>query len=104
MTDSSDFDALAADLLSDPDRDVTVDDTSLLVHGHEFARLDGDALLVRLPTARAADLIERGVATGASTDSTDTAVWVSITDHEDWPELAGEAHTLAHGHLPGGAS
>ncbi|MDO9397372.1 MAG: hypothetical protein Q7T71_12555 [Herbiconiux sp.] len=109
MSEMDDFEGVAIGLLSDADRDVVRDGDELLVHGIVFARLEGEALLVRLPGERASDLVERGVATpaegGAGAGAADEGVqWVGVADREDWAELAGEAHTLAHGHVPGGQS
>lgn len=96
MTDASPnvaFDLLATRLLEDPDDDVVATEKGLHVHGRLFAFLDGDALVVDLPAARALDLVDRGVATAASGGAVDArGAWVGIADLADWPELAAEAH------------
>jgi len=98
------FDRLAAQLLDDPDRDVSVDGSSLLVRGKKFAYLDGDSLLVRLPAGRADDLLHRNIGELGPFDDDEGESWVRIADEEDWVELAGEAHEFAGGRMPGGES
>lgn len=95
MTDSPvpSFELLAAQLLEDPDLDVSVTATGLHVHGRLFAYLDGAELAVDLPPQRADDLVERGVATVVAAGRSEAkGSWVRITDSQDWPELAAEAH------------
>jgi len=108
VTASSAFDTLSTELVNDPDRDVSRSGDSLEVHGLAFAVLEAESLLVRLPASRADDLVSRGMATPAESPvaggSDASARWVSITDQEDWPELAAEAHVGASGHVPGGQS
>lgn len=104
MSDVSKFDDVARDLFNDPDRDVTVDGFSLLVHGQKFAYLENGSLVVRLPIERASDLAARGVAELGPVDPNKIDHWVRVTASEDWSELAAEAHSLAHGPLPGGES
>ena len=86
------FLAVSEALLSDPDDDVQLDGSRLSVKGTVFARLEDDELLVDLPTARAADLVSRGIASRATTDEAANGAWVAIHDPENWVELAGEAH------------
>ena len=86
------FTAVSDVLLSDPDDDVQLDGRRLSVRGAVFARLEGDELLVDLPTARAADLVARGIAGRVDGDVTAVGAWVAIHDSENWAELAGEAH------------
>jgi hypothetical protein len=101
MSRMDDYDQLANDLVNDPDTDVDARNDGLYTHGHRFAYLDGAALAVRLPAARARDLATRGIGE-ALPDASDPAVgWVRVTESDDWVELAGEAHTAAHGPLPG---
>jgi hypothetical protein len=71
---------------------VSVATEGLLVHGSIFARLEGDDLLVELPPARAADLVERGIAEPFSVEGQPDRHWVRISDLQLWPELAREAH------------
>ncbi len=106
MTESTAFETLATELLNDPDRDVSRAGDTLSVHGRAFAAVDGGSLLVQLPSARADDLISRGMATAAvgPDQAAEAAQWVRVTDQEDWSELAAEAHVLAEGHVPGGQS
>jgi hypothetical protein len=95
MTDSPvvSFEVLSAQLLEDPDLDVSVTATGLHVHGRLFAYLDGTDLVVDLPAQRADDLVEREVASPvAAGRSEPKGAWVRIADAEDWPELASEAH------------
>ncbi|MGH1526446.1 hypothetical protein ACRAWC_21460 [Leifsonia sp. L25] len=95
MTDSpvSAFEVLAAQLLEDPDLDVSVTATGLHVHGRLFAYLDGVELAVDLPADRAADLVEREVAAAVPAGRSEPkGAWVRIADAEDWPELASESH------------
>ena len=95
MTDSPvvSFELLAAQLLEDPDLDVSVTATGLHVGGRLFAYLDGTELAVDLPQQRAADLVARGVAASVPAGRSEPkGSWVRIADSEDWPELASEAH------------
>ncbi|WP_158861788.1 hypothetical protein [Leifsonia sp. AG29] len=95
MTDSPvpSFELLAAELLKDPDLDVSVTATGLHVHGRLFAYLDGTELAVDLPTDRAGDLVAREVATEVPAGRSEPkGAWVRVADAEDWPELASEAH------------
>ena len=87
------FEVLAAQLLEDPDLDVSVTATGLHVHGRLFAYLDGAELALDLPEDRANDLVGRGVATAVPAGRSEPkGAWVRIADAEDWPELASEAH------------
>ncbi|HWD62605.1 MAG TPA: hypothetical protein VG369_08905, partial [Humibacter sp.] len=97
-------DSLVFDLKTDPDRDVDVRDGSLYVKGLRFAYLVGDSLAVKLPSNRADDLVAREIATFLEKEPGEASHWVAINDVADWGELAAEAHTYAHGPLPGGAS
>jgi hypothetical protein len=95
MTDSPvpSFELLAAQLLEDPDLDVSVTATGLHVHGRLFAYLDGTDLVVDLPTGRAEDLVGREVASSVAAGRSEAkGSWVRIADTEDWPELASESH------------
>lgn len=95
MTDSpvAAFELLAAQLLEDPDLDVSVTATGLHVRGRLFAYLDGIELAVDLPVERANDLVGRGVAQAvAAGRSEPKGAWVRVADAEDWPELASESH------------
>jgi hypothetical protein len=92
MEFSAAFDDLARALVADPDDDVTVDGTSLLVKGAPFAVLDGSVLVVDLPSARADDLVQRDVAAPAERPTSAKGRWVAVGDVENWGELAGEAH------------
>jgi hypothetical protein len=71
---------------------VSVGPAELLVHGTIFARLEGDDLLVELPPARAADLVERGIAEQFAAEGQPDRDWVRVSDLQLWPELAREAH------------
>ena len=86
------FAAVSDVLLADPDDDVLLEGTRLIVRGTPFAELDGEELLVALPPARAADLVSRGIAGPATRDGATVGGWVSIHDTENWVELASEAH------------
>lgn len=87
------FELLAAQLLEDPDDDVTVTSLGLHVHGRLFAYLDGVGLVVDLPEDRGADLVGRDVAEPVDEGLAEPrGNWVKIADAEDWPELASEAH------------
>lgn len=87
------FELLAAQLLEDPDLDVSVTATGLHVHGRLFAYLDGTELALDLPKDRAEDLVERGVASAVPAGRSEPkGAWVRIADQEDWPELASESH------------
>jgi len=103
MTTNDRYEALRTTLEQDPDLDVTARDGALFVRQTQFAFLAGDSLAVRLPNGRADDLVQRGIAELLRRDSA-TASWVTISDSEDWPELASEAHELAGGHRPGNRS
>lgn len=91
MTDDTRWIRVQGALLDDPDDDVTATDDALLVRGTRFAFVDGDALVVDLPSARADDLVDRGVGTRHDADGA-RGVWVAVDDPEDWEELASEAH------------
>jgi hypothetical protein len=90
------FSDVALALQADPDDDVTVEGTRLLVKGTLFAFVDGAQLIVDVPAQRAADLVVRGIATVVSDATAATAqphgAWVGIDDAENWLELATEAH------------
>ncbi|MFI6424721.1 hypothetical protein [Promicromonospora sp. NPDC050880] len=102
MTADARYEALRTALEQDPDLDVTVRDGALVVRQTAFAFLAGTSLAVRLPAGRAKDLIERDIAVLLRHDP--GADWVTVSDPEDWPELAAEAHELASGHQPGNRS
>ena len=107
MTDSpvATFELLAAQLLEDPDLDVSVTTTGLHVRGRLFAYLDGVELVVDLPEERAEDLIGREVATAvAAGRSEPKGAWARIADTEDWPELASESHQFVGEPAVGGES
>ena len=87
------FELLAAQLLEDPDLDVSVTATGLHVHGRLFAYLDGTDLALDLPVDRAEDLVSREVAESVPAGRSEAkGAWVRIADAEDWPELASESH------------
>ena len=90
------FSDVALALRGDPDDDVSVGGTRLLVKGRLFAFLNGALLLVDLPATRAADLVVRGIATIVSDATAASApaqgAWVGIDDAANWLELATEAH------------
>ncbi|MBN9631461.1 MAG: hypothetical protein J0I18_12725 [Actinobacteria bacterium] len=95
MTDRPDvaFDLLSTQLLNDPDLDVSLTATGLHVRGRLFAYLDGAALVADLPQARAVDLVGRGVASAVAAGRAEPkGDWIAVSDAEDWPELAAEAH------------
>jgi hypothetical protein len=71
---------------------VSVAADGLLVNGAIFARLEGNDLLVELPPARAADLVERGIAERFAVERQPHRDWVRVSDLQLWPELAREAH------------
>ncbi len=90
------FSDVALALQADPDDDVTVDGTRLLVKGKLFAFVDGEHLVVDVPASRAADLVVRGIATAvpdaAAAPARPHGAWAGIEDAENWLELATEAH------------
>jgi hypothetical protein len=94
------YDEVVLTLSQDPDVDVTVTDDGLLAHGKRFAFLDDDRLVVKLPTARANDLIARRVVGG----HTEGDGWVSVSSIDLWQELAGEAHSFVGEPAVGGQS
>lgn len=98
------FDRLAGQLVDDPERDVSVDGLSLLADGKRFAYLDDDSLVIRLPAERADDLLHRNIGELGPFDADEGESWIRITDVEDWPELAGEAHDFTSGRIVGGES
>ncbi|HEY4267342.1 MAG TPA: hypothetical protein VGM94_04030 [Galbitalea sp.] len=71
---------------------VTVDDDGLHVRGTLFAFLDGDDLVVDLPTTRSSDLTARGVAKAFKTGGERSRDWVRVRDLSFWSELIREAH------------
>jgi hypothetical protein len=87
------FDLVKGELLADEDADVVDGPEGLLVKGALFAAQSEDGrLLVDLPTSRAADLVERGIAEPAADGRPAKGRWVSIGETDDWLELATEAH------------
>lgn len=108
MTNPAAFDDVTRALLADPDDDVTLEGTSLLVKGSVFAALDGELLVVALPAHRADDLLGRDVATPAEAPSAAAAGvagrWVGIADTQNWVELATEAHQFVGEPAVGGDS
>jgi hypothetical protein len=94
-------------LVTDPDDDVTASETELRVRGRLFAARGDDRLIVDLPTARAADLVERGIAEAVPSGAAaadPAGRWVAIVDADDWVELAGEAHQFVGEPRVGGES
>ncbi len=90
---SPEFDLVKSELIADPDADVVDGPDGLTVKGALFAAApEAGSLLVDLPTTRAADLIERGVAEPADTNHPAKGRWVAVTETDDWLELATEAH------------
>lgn len=79
-------------LLADADADVTSTGEELAVKGTPFAFVDGDALVVDLPSHRVEDLASRDVATAHPGDRPAKGTWVSVGDSDDWLQLATEAH------------
>ena len=96
MTDraaSPAFDIVKQELLADPDDDVAETREGLVVKGVLFAfQSSGDGLVVDLPKARAADLVQRGVARAYTDARAPHGQWVAVADSEDSLELATEAH------------
>ena len=84
--------------LVDSNDGVTVTPEGLRVHGKLFAFLRDDDLVVHLSPARAADLVERGIAVSHEDD------WVRINDQQLWPELAREGHEFVGEPAVGGES
>jgi hypothetical protein len=99
LTDAA-YDEVVVTLGQDPDVDVTVTDDGLLAHGKRFAFLDDDHLVVKLPAARASDLIARRVAGGHEAGEG----WVSVSSIDLWQELAAEAHAFVGEPAVGGQS
>lgn len=90
---SPEFDLVKGELLADADGDVVDTAEGLTVRGALFASESEEGrLVVDLPPARAADLVQRGVAQRVDAVREPKGVWVAIEDPEDWLELAGEAH------------
>jgi hypothetical protein len=106
MTDSAstNFDSVAFELSRDPDDDVTVADTELLVRHRLFAYLDGERLVIDLPKHRADDLLARKMVEHAHGRSDAHGVWVASHDTADWSELAREAHQFVGEPAVGGES
>ena len=99
LTDAA-YDEVVVTLSQDPDVDVTITDEGLLARGRRFAFLDHDHLVVKLPTARAADLMARRVAGGHA----EGEGWVSVSSIDLWLELAAEAHSFVGEPAVGGQS
>jgi hypothetical protein len=104
MENSAAFDDLARVMLADPDDDVSVAGSTLLVKGAPFALVDGDALVVDLPTARADDLVNRDQAAASEAPTPAKGRWVAVADHQNWRELAAEAHQFVGEPAVGGDS
>ncbi len=103
LTDDA-YDRVTIALSADPDDDVTVTDDGLLVRGRLFAYRAGEALVVDLDPARAADLVARRMASHVTGSRPAKGSWVSIRDLEDWTELATEAHQFVGEPAVGGDS
>lgn len=98
------FEVLSSALRNDADNDVTATGDSLFVRGRLFAFRADRLLVVDLPPERARDLIERGMAVNAAGKSPAHGTWVSVSDIEDWPEIASEAHQFVGEPAVGGES
>jgi hypothetical protein len=84
------YENLVLELRDEPG--VTLDDDGLAVHGTVFAYLAGDDLVVDLSSARASDLVQRGMATRVTQGGIRSRDLVGVSDLSLWPELAREAH------------
>ena len=80
------------ELLADEDVDVDFTPDGLLVRGRLFAFLDGTELVVQVPSARAMDLVSRGVVAPFTGGGRTSGDWVRVNDLQLWSELAREAH------------
>ena len=95
MTEAQDAAMLEVEaaLVDDPDDDVQVTAIGMIVKGSVFAyRSDQGDLVIDLPTDRADELVERGVAARHEGELTPKGAWVAVSDPEDWVEMATEAH------------
>ena len=81
------YDDLALELVNENDG-VTAAAEGLLVHGTIFAFRMEEYLVVDVPSARADDLVERGIAAHHEQSGRS---WVRVATLELWPELAREA-------------
>jgi hypothetical protein len=87
------FDLVKGELLADEDDDVTETAEGLAVKGALFAFESEDGrLVVDLPEARAADLVQRGIVERSPSDRPARGAWIAVADSDDWLELATEAH------------
>ena len=81
---------LVIEFTDEPGVDLSAD--GLTVNGNLFAFADGDELVVDLSSARAADLVHRGMAAHYKHGGVSSRDWVSVSDLSLWSELAREAH------------
>ena len=68
--------------------------SALKVNGSIFAMLTGGHLVVKLPAARVAELIEQGAGEAFSAGkATPMKEWLTVTssDEQTWQQMAGEA-------------
>ena len=71
---------------------VRLSSDGLTVNGNLFAFRDEDSIVVDVSSARAADLVHRGMAAHYKHDGASSRDWVSVSDLTLWSELAREAH------------
>lgn len=83
---------------------VTFHDGDLQVGGSAFAFLNESALVVRLPSARRADLIRRGFGTPFTEEGRLGKNWLRLADMTLWGEVAEEACNFAMAPAVGGES
>jgi hypothetical protein len=81
---------LVIELSDEPGVRLSAD--GLTVNGNLFAFPAADELVVDLSSARAADLVHRGMAARYKHDGVKSRDWVTVSDLSLWAELAREAH------------
>jgi TfoX/Sxy family transcriptional regulator of competence genes len=93
----SGWEALAAQYLRQPGvaRRRLFGSDGLSVNGSFFAFLHRDGLVLKLPPATSAALLESGDAVVATRVSPTMKRWVVVPDSHRWAELLAEAHAYA---------
>jgi hypothetical protein len=81
---------LVIEYTDEPGVSLTAD--GLTVNGTLFAFREGDDAVVDLSSARAADLVRRGMAAHYRHSGETSRDWVSVSDLTLWSELVREAH------------
>jgi len=93
------YDDLAEGFLSRPGVALgrSMNNETLTVGGKIFAFLKDDALVVKLPAATVAGLVEDGHGVAFRTGGRTMREWAVISDVSRWPALMEQAYTFVSG-------